>query len=71
MHLSLRKGFLPVPKKSYFINTFWMAQGLLINILESLTSDTSYNVKNDDLGEITTTQISVSPFHLQASMWKQ
>lgn len=35
-----------------------MAQVLVINILESFTSDTLYNVKNDDLGEIDTPQIS-------------
>ena len=42
-----------------------MAQMLLINILDGFTSDTLYHVKNDDLGEINTPQIS--QFHLFTS----
>lgn len=56
------REFFIADKKSYLINKFLMAQVLVINILKSFTSDTLYTVKNDDLEEIDTPQIS--QFHL-------
>lgn len=50
------------PKQSDFINKCLMAQVLVINILETFTSDTLYGVKNDGEGEMNTPQIS--QFHL-------
>lgn len=52
------KDFFKVDEKSYFVIKFLIAHVLVINILASFTSDTLYNIKNDDLGEINIPQIS-------------